>query len=149
MTKATSDSITKAPRHLLIVGVLALLWNAVGAFDYVMTETRNSSYMSSFTADQLAYFNSFPKWAIATWALGVWGGVVGSLLLLLRRRTAVVVFAVSLFSAALTFIYNFGLSDGLKIMGGAGALIMPAVILLIGALLLLYSRRMVKNETLR
>jgi hypothetical protein len=149
MTDATSASIPKAPRHLLIVGVLALLWNAMGAFDYVMTETRNSSYMSSFTADQLAYFNSFPKWAIATWAVGVWGGVVGSLLLLFRRRLAVIVFTVSLLSAALTFIYNFGLSDGLRIMGGTGALLMPGVILLIGALLLLYSRRMVRNEALR
>jgi hypothetical protein len=84
MTDATSASSPKAPRHLLIVGVLALLWNAIGAFDYVMTETRNSSYMNSFTADQLAYFNNFPKSAIATWAFGVWGGVVGALLLLFR-----------------------------------------------------------------
>jgi hypothetical protein len=149
MTDATPASTLKAPPYLLIVGVLALLWNAIGAFDYVMTETRNSSYMSSFTADQLAYFNSFPKWAIATWALGVWGGVIGSLLLIFRRRLAVVVFTVSLLSVALTFIYNFVLSDGLRIMGGTGALLMPRVILLIGALLLLYSRRMVKNEALR
>jgi hypothetical protein len=149
MTDATPASTLKAPPYLLIVGVLELLWNAIGAFDYVMTETRNSSYMSSFTADQLAYFNSFPKWAIATWALGVWGGVIGSLLLIFRRRLAVVVFTVSLLSVALTFIYNFVLSDGLRIMGGTGALLMPRVILLIGALLLLYSRRMVKNEALR
>lgn len=149
MTDATSASIPKAPLHLMIVGVMALLWNAVGAFDYVMTETRHASYMSSFNADQLAYFNNFPKWAIATWAVAVWGGVAGSLLLLFRRRLAVVVFAVSLPSAALTFIYNFGLSDGLRIMGGRAALIMPAVVLLIGALLYLYSRWMRKTETLR
>ena len=149
MTDASSASCLKAPRHLLIVGVLALLWNAIGAFDYVMTETRNSSYMSSFTADQIAYFNSFPKWAIAAWALGVWGGVVGSLLLMFRRRLAVIVYTVSLLSAALTFIYNFVLSDGLRTMGGNGALLMPGLILIIGALLLLYSRRMAKTEALR
>lgn len=149
MTDATLNSTAKAPRHLLIVGILALLWNAVGALDYVMTETSNSSYMSSFTPEQLAYFESFPKWAIATWALGVWGGVIGSFLLLFRRRLAVVAFAVSLLSAVLTFIYNFALSDGLRIMGGSGALIIPTIVLLIGALLLLYSRRLVKNKTLR
>ena len=149
MTDATSASLPKTPRHVLTVGVLALLWNAVGAFDYVMTESRNSSHMSSFNADQLAYFNGFPKWAIATWAVAVWGGVAGSLLLLFRRRLAVVVFAVSLSSATLTFIYNFGLSDGLRIMGGPAALIMPGVVLLIGALLFLYARWMLKNGTLR
>ncbi len=149
MTKAASVQTTRAPWHLWVVGVLALLWNSMGAFDYLMTETRNSSYMSSFTAEQLAYFDSIPKWAIATWALGVWGGVLGSILLLLRKRFAVTVFAVSLVSAALTFLYNYVLSNGLEVMGGAGALLFAGVILLIAALLLLYSRYLAKNETLR
>jgi hypothetical protein len=30
----------KTPLHLWIVAVLALLWNAVGAFDYVATQLR-------------------------------------------------------------------------------------------------------------
>jgi hypothetical protein len=149
MTTATSDTNAKAPRHLLVLGGLALAWNAVGALDYVMTETRNSSYLSSFTPEQLAYIKTFPQWAIATWALGVWGGVLGSLLLLMRRRHAVVAFTVSLCSAAITFFYNFALSDGLRVMGGAGALLVPGMVLLVGALLLLYSHRLVKNGTLR
>jgi len=149
MNDASAASNPKVPRHLWGVGVLALLWNGMGAFDYLMTETRNPSYLSSFTAEQLAYFNSFPKWAIATWALGVWGGVLGSLLLLLRRRLATPAFAVSLVSAALTFFYNYVLSDGLKMMGGVGGLVFSAVILLVAAALLFYSRRLTRNGTLR
>ena len=30
----------KAPLHLWIVGVLAVLWNAIGAFDYSATQLR-------------------------------------------------------------------------------------------------------------
>ncbi len=41
------------PRHLWVVGVIALLWNAVGAMDYVMTQTQNEAYMSSFTPDRI------------------------------------------------------------------------------------------------
>ncbi|MGE5318592.1 MAG: hypothetical protein ACM3KD_00290 [Hyphomicrobiaceae bacterium] len=149
MAESTSVKNIKTPWHLWVVGVLALLWNAAGAFDYFMTETRNASYMNSFTAGQLAYFDSIPKWAIATWALGVWGGVLGSVLLLFRRRLAVAVFAVSLVSAALTFLYNYVLSNGLEVMGGGIALLFAGVILLIAALLLWYARYMAKSGALR
>lgn len=103
----------KAPWHLWLVGVLSLLWNSGGAFDYLMTETRNASYMSSFTAEQLACFYGFPTWAVASWAISVWAGVLGSALLLLRKRFAVPVFGVSLGAMAPTFFYNYVLSDGL------------------------------------
>lgn len=139
----------KTPRHLWIVGVFALLWNTMGAVDYWMTMTRNSAYLAAFTAEQLEYLGAFPKWVTAAWALGVWGGVAGSCLLAAARRLAVPVLGVSLLAAALTFFYNFVLSDGLRIMGGPSALAMPGLILLAGALLLIYARRMAKAGILR
>jgi hypothetical protein len=149
MNATTSVPDRSVPWHLWVVGVLALSWNSVGAFDYVMTETRNASYMSSFTREQLDYFYGFPKWAIATWALGVWGGVLGSLLLLLRRRLAVVVFGVSLAGTAITFFYNYVLTNGLAIMGGAGVAVFSAVIILIAIALLFYARGLAARRVLR
>jgi hypothetical protein len=139
----------KAPWHLWVAGALALLWNGMGAFDYVMTQTRNASYMSSFTPEQLAYFYGFPKWVVATWALSVWGGVLGSILLLLRKRWAVPVIAVSLVTFLVTAFYNLVLTDGLAIMGGVGGLVFSGVIFLIAAALLIYSRRLARDGVLR
>jgi len=34
----------KAPVHLWIVGILALLWNLIGVVDYVMSRSRNDEY---------------------------------------------------------------------------------------------------------
>jgi hypothetical protein len=137
------------PWHVWVVGVVALLWNAMGAFDYTMTETRNASYMKDFTPEQLTYFYSFPKWVIATWALSVWGGVLGSVALLLRRRWAFLVFAVSLATMAITFVHNFLLTDGLAVMGGAGALVFAAAIVAVGLALVVYSRWLVRRGVLR
>lgn len=149
MNASTAVSKPRTPWHLWVVGVLALLWNSIGAFDYVMTETRNAEYMSSFTKEQLDYFYGFPKWVIATWALGVWGGVLGALLLLLRRRLAVTVFAVSLAGTVITFAYNYVFTDGLAIMGGAGVLAFSAVIVLIAVALLFYARGLAARQVLR
>jgi hypothetical protein len=144
MTDPTHASTKATPWHLWLVGVLALLWNGVGAFDYVMTETRNVSYLSKFTPEQVAYFQGYPMWVVATWALSVWGGVVGAALLLLRKRLAVPVFGVSLATLVLTFFYNFVLTKGFEIMGGAGGLIFSAVIFGIAVALLLYARRLAR-----
>ncbi len=84
----------------------------MGALDYTMTETRNASYMNDFTPEQLAYFYSFPKWVIATWAISVWGAVVGSIALLVRQRVALPIYAVSLATMVITFVHNFVLANG-------------------------------------
>lgn len=85
-----------------------------------MTQTQNESYMNQFTPEQLEYFYGFPTWVVAFWALAVWGGVLGALLLLLRKRLSVPVFLVSLLAMFVTSIHNFLLSDGLEVMGGTG-----------------------------
>jgi len=140
---------TTTPRHLWIIGVIALLWNAVGAFDYLMTQTRNASYMASFTPEQLEYFYGFPAWVEGAWAIAVWGGVLGSVLLLLRRRLALPVFAVSFVAMVVTTIHNFVLSDGLQVMGGAGTLAFSALIFLVALALVFYARAMAARGVLR
>jgi hypothetical protein len=149
MNGSTPPPNIVTPWHLWLVGILALLWNCIGAFDYAMTETRNASYMSAFTPEQLTYFYGFPTWVVATWALSVWGGVLGSVLLLLRKRWAVPVFGVSLVTMMLTSFYSFVLTNGLATMGGAGGLVFSAVIFVIAVALLFYARHLARIGVLR
>jgi len=137
-----NDSPTRTPRHLWVIGVVTLLWNAMGAFDYLMTQTRNEQYMSSFTQEQLDYFYGFPAWVVAAWATAVWGGVLGSLLLLLRKGLAAPVFLVSFVAMTISTFYNFILADGLEKMGGLGPALFSAVIFLVALALVFYSRTM-------
>lgn len=148
MNNPSSDPVVVTPRHVWIVGVLALLWNSVGAFDYLMTESRNQAYMSKFTPEQLAYFYAFPMWVIFTWALSVWAGVLGSVLLLLRKRWAVPVFTISLAALLLTFFYNYVLTNGVAVMGGVGGLLFSAVIFVIAVALLVYARALARKGVL-
>ena len=142
MTELQATRTVPTPWHLWVIGAIAVLWNAMGAFDYVMTETRNAAYMSAFTPEQLAFFYGFPAWVIAAWAIAVWGGILGALLLLLRRRLAVWVFLVSLVAMVVTTIHNYVLSDGLEIFADAGSQAFTAVIFVIALGLFIYSRAM-------
>ena len=146
----STDSLPeKSPTHLWLVGGLALLWNAFGALDFVMTQTRNETYMGQFSPEQLDYFYGFPAWVVATWALATWGGVLGCVLLLLRKRWAVPVFGVSLLCMLLTTVHNYVLTNGLEVAGGVFPIVFSALIFVVAAMLLVYARRMRDQGVLR
>jgi hypothetical protein len=142
-----NQTSVKTPVHLWIVGILSVLWNAVGAFDYVATQTRLESYMSQFTPEQLEYFYAVPAWMDSAWAVGVWGSLLGSIFLLLRKSWAVWLFGASILGLAVSTVYNFILSDGMAVMG-SGAAIFTSVIWAIVLLLFFYARAMAKRGVL-
>lgn len=145
---ASTSSSSKTPIHLWIVAVISLLWNAMGAFDYLATHLELEFYVSQFTEAQLAYFQGYPSWAVAFWAFGVWGAFVGSIGLLMRAKWSFWSFAISLLGLAGSSIYSFGLSNGAEIMG-SGGMVFNAVIWLVAILLLLYSKKQVASGVLR
>ena len=143
----TNTSI-KTPLHLWIVGVLSILWNAGGAYDYVATQYRLESYMSQLTPEMLEYINAYPSWMEMAWAIGIWGAVLGSVFLLLRQSFAVWLFGVSILGLAVSTIYNFILSDATAVMGNKAA-VFTFVIWIIALILFFYSRFMARRRVLR
>jgi hypothetical protein len=139
----------RAPVHLWIVGVLSLLWNCFGCYDYLMTNLKNQAYLAQFTADQLAYFDSLPAWLTAFWALGVWGGLAGSILLLIRRRYAVWAFGLSVIGAVIGLGYQMLMTQMPASMKEGFMGFMPSVIILIAAFLLWYAWTAEKKGVLR
>ncbi len=129
----------KTPWHLWVIGLFGLLWNAFGVFDFLMTQTKNEAYMKVFAADQLAFFYGLPLWVKAAWGIGVAGGVIGSILLLLRKRDAIWVFLFSFVALLLTIFNNYVLSNGRQVMGNTFSLVSTAIILFVALSLYLYA----------
>lgn len=140
---------SKTPWHLWVIGIGSFLWNAVGAFDFLMTQTRNEAYLAAFTPEQLEYFYGFPGWVVVTWGIATWGSVLGSVLLLTRKWIACPIFAVAFLAMLLTTLHNFVFADGLKIMGGTGPLVFSGVIFVVALLLVLYAQSMRRRRVLR
>jgi hypothetical protein len=141
---------SRAPAHLWIVGVLSLLWNCFGAYDYTMTKMRNTDYIASAMPGvdpnaALAWVDAFPIWVQVGWALGVWLGLLGSVLLLLRSRWAVLSYGLSFVGAVVSLGYQI---VGAPPLAGADSPMMkviPYVIILIALALFLYARAQEKN----
>ncbi len=115
----TDTAVKKAGWPYWAIAILSLPWNAFGAFDYTMTNTRNAEYLKAFPPEMMPIIDAFPYWATAAWACGVWGALLGSLLLLLRSRFAVHVFALSLAGLAVSTGYQatIDMPEALKTAG--------------------------------
>lgn len=83
------------PWHHWPVTFLALLIYAVGALDYIGLKYQIALHMAYLTPDQTAYLTNLPLVADVAWALGVWGGLAGAVVLAGQGRTAATLFAVS------------------------------------------------------
>ena len=140
----------KTPWHLWLVGVTAVLFNAIGVFDFVMAMAQGSTYMArvGMTPEQIAHYMEMPPWMMVVWAVGVWGAMIGSVLILLRRKLAVPVFAVSLAAFLVSLLYTYVLTNGGEIMGQAMA-ITSGVITALLLFFMWYSWMMTRRGVLR
>jgi len=98
------------PWHVWVVGVLLLLWNSVGGFSYTMTRLGKLADLGMGEAE-IAYFASHPAWANTFWALGVWGAIAASVLILLRSRFAVHATIVAIIGLLGSNTYQYAMSD--------------------------------------
>ena len=148
------NSTEKTPVHLWILGGLATAWNAFGAYDYLMTRTRGAAHIEAWMPDvdgqaMMAYINAFPIWASIGWGLGVWGGLAGSILLLLRHRWAMPMLGLSLLGAILGIGYQIlNPSDDPAMHGGFNDLV-PYLVIAVALGLFLYARAMKARGVLR
>lgn len=145
-----TDAPMKTPWHLWLIGVIAVLFNSIGVFDFVMSMAQGATYLSSvgMKPDQIAHYMEMPAWMTLVWAVGVLGAFLASILLLLRNRLAGLVFVVSLAAFAVSLIYTYVLTNGGAIMGRQMA-ITSAVIATLLVLFAWYARSMAGRGVLR
>ncbi len=138
----------KTPWHLWAIGIITLLWNSGGVISYMMTEL-NKLDPSKFTPEQITFFTSFPAWAVAAWALGVWGCFLGSAALLLRSKFAVLLFGVSILGLIGVTVYQRLIIELPASMQTTGQNLFAAAIWVITIGLFIYSSRMKRAGVLR
>jgi hypothetical protein len=135
----------KTPWHLWVVGVIAVLFNAIGVFDFVMSRIQGSAYLASagMSPEQIAHYEQMPAWMTFVWALGVFTAFAASILLLMRRKAAAPIFVLSLAAFLLSQFYTYVLTNGGEIMGQQMAItsVVIAVLLLLFCLYAYWAKK--------
>lgn len=139
----------KTPWHLWVVGILGALWTAGGCYDYYMTATQNAAYFEKFDQELRDFFFGMPAWYMGLYAIAVWGGLLGCILLLLRMKLAALVLLISFIATVVSFAWYLFIADAPEGMMNTAQWAFSAVILVVSAFLVWYSRRMAAAGVLR
>lgn len=91
------------PVWFWIVAVLALLFEAFGCYAYLTDVTRTAQETARMPIDQRSLMEATPWWIYAAYGLAVWGGLLGAVLLLMRRRHAEILLLISLIAVIVQF----------------------------------------------
>ena len=102
MTNVTTH---KPPMWFLVISIIALIWNLLGVFAYIGQALMSDEVLKQLPeADQEMYAN-LPSWYIGAFAIAVFAGTIGSVLLVIRKKWAFHVLLISLIAALAQMYY--------------------------------------------
>jgi hypothetical protein len=106
------------------IGVIALIWNILGCINFIMQLNPDST--AAMPEPYRAVIEARPAWATGAFGVAVFGGALGTVVLLLRRSAAYYLFTVSLLAALVT-VAQFHSVAGLDFVGAAAGSSMQVV----------------------
>lgn len=136
------------PRTFWIVAGMLLVWALIGDAAYLSQVTADLGELAKTDPSTARAFATMPGWAWSAYAVAVWVATAAAIALLLRRRIAAPLYAVSLVGVLVQFGWTFFGSSVLA-EKGASAAIFPVVIIAIAVFSLWYTRRKTQEGLLR
>ena len=91
------------------IGAVTLIWNVMGVINFFMQ--MNADALASFPESHRAIIEGRPAWATGAFAIAVFGGALGCLLLLLRKSAAYYLFIASLLGVIVQLIHTLGIAS--------------------------------------
>lgn len=143
----TTETRIKPPTWFWVVSVLALLWNLSGVAAYLAQAFMSTEDLATMPEAERLLYETQPAWVTGAFALAVWGGALGCIALLLRKKWAVPVFIISLVGILAQMSYTFFMSNSFEVYG-PGAMVMPIMVIAIGIALVLFARKATAKQWL-
>lgn len=134
-----SDQDLKLPVWFWVVAVTALLWNAIGVIAFLFEVNQSPESLTAMSETHRNLYESRPGWAILGFATAVFGGLLGCIALLFRRKFATVLFVVSLFGLIVQNYHSFGVAKVQNIYA-ENVIALPVMIAVIAIFLIWFSR---------
>jgi hypothetical protein len=120
-----TDTTVRVHRSFWVIGSVALLWNLMGCVNFFVQ--MEPDVLARYRDSEQAIVASRPLWATAGFALGVFGGALGSVLLLLRRQIAVPVFVLSLLGVLVATAHTLSIGVSFSAGEAMGIIVTPVV----------------------
>ncbi len=136
MTEQAGSIENSPPNWFWAVSGLALVWNLMGVAAFVGQMTMD---LSTLPAAERAFYESTPAWATVAFVVAVFGGVLGSVGLLLRKSWAFAMLVACFLGIVVQDGHSLFIGDGIEVFGPA-VFILPLFTFAIAAALAGFAR---------
>ena len=113
------------PRWFTAAAIAAVIWEIIGCAMYLMQVSVDPA---TLPVDQRALWDAAPTWMTAAYAVAVWIGLAGAIMLVMRRRLAEKLLRLSLVAVIVQFSALL-LVPELRNLTTSDALFLPVIIL--------------------
>ena len=98
------------------IGVVALIWHAMGIMNYL--GQMNPESLEAYPESHRAIIDGRPAWATSGFAISVFAGAIGGLLLLLKKSVSAYLFIASLIGSVVATIHTINVAGTVDFTGG-------------------------------
>ena len=122
-----------------IIGAIALIWNIMGVVNFF--SQMNTDIVAAMPDSHRAIIEGRPLWATAGFAVAVFGGSLGCILLLIRKPGAFYLFVVSLLGVIVTMIHTVDVAGAKHEFSSIEIAIMILTPVIVAAFLIWYAKQ--------
>lgn len=130
-----------------VISVVALLWNLMGAINF--SAQMSADLVATYPETHRVIIEGRPAWATVAFAVAVFGGTLGCLLLLFRNSSASYLFVASLAGVILTMIHALAVVRPAMNLSAFEIFMMILMPLVVAAFLLWYSKHAEKKDWIK
>lgn len=129
-----------------IIAVIALIWNLMGVFAFFgQTVLLTDEAKELLTPEQVTLIEGTPSWITIVFAIAVFSGLLGCIMLLIKKKLATPLFLLSLIAVLIQNIYVWTATNAAEVYGTVQGYVMPMIVIIICIFLYLYSKSAAKK----
>ena len=136
----TMNYLRKPSNLFWVISSIALVWNLMGVFNYLDQAFMTDKILETLPKEQQILYQDVPAWVTAAFAIAVFSGTLGSLLLLLKKKIASTFFIISFLGIMGQMSYGLLIDQNSDSYGPMG-IALPIIIIAFGGYLIWYSRK--------
>lgn len=141
------NTITKPTPLYWLISIVALFWNFMGIIAYLGQAYISDDALKMLPEENQLYFSNVPAWVKAAFAVAVFGGFLGAIGLIIRKKWAYFLFVISFLALVAQHVYNFFIQNYIEMTGSQ--MILPIVTFIVALFLIYFSKQKSQQGVLR
>ncbi|MBC8319495.1 MAG: hypothetical protein H8E34_02100 [Bacteroidetes bacterium] len=138
----------KIPIWFWVVTIFFLLWNIMGVFSFYEHTFISEEALAKLPEQERELYGDYPIWTTIVFAIAAFGGLLGSLGLIFKKKWSKIAFIISLCAIIPQMVHNVFFTKSMEVYGPVQAATMPIMVVVFGVFLVWFSNVAIKKNWL-